>query len=120
MHAFRSVAFRIEASVYRRPRRQNASGVGLTSKLSCEPEPTSMVALPPRAGGEARQLQRLLGRLLDTFVLARLFAVGVYLYAQQRQLLAAVNLVADAVGVGDGKSRPFRTCRHPVAVQRAW
>ena len=34
----------------------------LTLKLSSEPEPTSTVALPPRAGGEARQLQRLLRR----------------------------------------------------------
>ena len=33
----------------------------LTLKLSCEPEPTSTVALPPRAVGEVRQLQRLLG-----------------------------------------------------------
>ncbi len=32
----------------------------ITLKLSCEPEPTSTVASPPRAGGEARQLQRLL------------------------------------------------------------
>ena len=35
-------------------------GARLTMKLSCEPEPTSMVAPPPRAVGEVRQLQRLL------------------------------------------------------------
>ena len=47
----------------RAERRKRAfRSVRLTMKLSCEPEPTSTVASPPRAGGEARQLQRLLGR----------------------------------------------------------
>ena len=41
---------------------RNASRGGLTMKLSCEPDQAGTVATPPRAGDEARRLQRLLGR----------------------------------------------------------